>query len=123
MARVKTNDTVKVLAGKDKGKQGTVIAFSSQDNKVMVKGIAIVTRHAKARKQGETSAIKKEETFISLSNVMPVCSACKAPCRVNFKAWENGQISRMCNKCKEIFLDRRVLGKDKNEQGASGRVV
>jgi len=103
MARVKTNDTVIILSGKDKGKKGAVIALSLKDNKVMVKGVAIATRHVKARKQGESSAIKKEETFIALSNVMPVCGACKSPCRVNSKALENGQKSRMCNNCKEIF--------------------
>ena len=103
MARVKTNDTVIILSGKDKGKKGAVIALSLKDNKVMVKGVAIATRHVKARKQGESSAIKKEETFIALSNVMPVCGACKNPCRVNSKALENGQKSRMCNNCKEIF--------------------
>ncbi|MDR3550176.1 MAG: 50S ribosomal protein L24 [Candidatus Babeliales bacterium] len=103
MARVKTNDTVIVLTGKDRGKKGAVIALSLKNDKVMVKGIAIATRHAKARKQGETSAIKKEETFIALSNVMPVCGSCKNPCRVNFKVLEDGKKSRACNNCKEIF--------------------
>lgn len=102
-ARVKKNDTVVVLTGKDRDKKGTVIALSLKKDKVMVKGIAIATRHAKARKQGEASGIKKEEIFISLSNVMPVCSSCKTPCRVNTKILETGKRARMCNNCKEIF--------------------
>jgi len=103
MARVKKNDTVVVLAGKDRGKKGTVIALCFKKNKVMVKGVAIATRHAKARKQGETSSIKKEETFIALSNVMPMCSSCKTACRVNTKMLEQGMRARMCNNCQEVF--------------------
>jgi large subunit ribosomal protein L24 len=103
MARVKKNDTVIVLTGKDRDKKGTVIALDLKKGKVMVKGIAIATRHAKARKQGEVSGIRKEESFINLSNVMPVCSSCKNPCRVNVKVMEEGKRARTCNECEEIF--------------------
>lgn len=103
VARVKKNDKVIVLAGKDKGKEGTVMDFDLKEGKVLVKGIAILTRHAKARKQGEVSSIKKEENFIDLAKVMPVCGSCKTPCRVNCKVLENGKRARMCNNCKEIF--------------------
>ena len=103
VARVKKNDKVEVLAGKDKGKTGTVIDILPKHNKVMVKDVAVVTRHAKARKQGESSSIKKEEGFIDLSKVMPVCSSCKTACRVNTKVLENGKRTRVCNNCKEIF--------------------
>lgn len=103
VARVKKNDMVLVLAGKDKGKQGTVIGLSNKKGAVVVKGIAIVTRHKKASKQGEVSGILKEESFIDLAKVMPVCGSCKTPCRVNSKVLENGKRARMCNNCKEIF--------------------
>lgn len=69
---VKKNSIVVVLTGKDKGKTGRVIAILPKKNKVKVEGVAIVTKHAKARKPGETSAIKKLESFIHISNVMPV---------------------------------------------------
>lgn len=103
MARVKKNDTVLVIAGKDKGKKGSVIDLLLNKGKVLVKGIAIATRHAKARKQGEVSGIRKEESFIELANVMPVCSSCKKACRVNAKILEDGKKTRICNSCKEIF--------------------
>lgn len=103
MARVKKNDTVIVRTGKDRDKKGTIIALDLKKGKVMIKGIAIATRHAKARKQGEASGIRKEESFISISNVMPVCSSCKKPCRVNTKLLENGKRARVCNECNEIF--------------------
>ena len=64
VARIKKNDTVVVLSGKDKGKTGSVIEILPKKGKVMVKGVAVVTRHVKARKQGEVPGIKKEETYI-----------------------------------------------------------
>lgn len=75
METIKKNDTVRVITGKDKGKEGSVIAILPKKGKVMVKGVAIVTRHAKARKQGETSSIKKRESYIDISNVMLVRSS------------------------------------------------
>lgn len=103
VARIKKNDKVVVLAGKDKGKEGTVIDLNSKNGTVIVKGVALATRHKKAKKQGEVSGIVKEESFINLAKVMPVCGSCKTPCRVNSKVLENGKRARMCNNCKEIF--------------------
>ena len=69
---IKRGDNVYVLSGKDKGKTGEVIAVLPKKGKVMVKGIAVATRHVKARKQGETSGIRKEESYIDASKVMSV---------------------------------------------------
>ena len=103
MARIKKNDTVLVLSGKDRGKQGAVIAILPKKDKVMVKDVALVTKHVKARKAGEVAGIKKQESFIDLSNVMPICGTCKKPCRVNAKMLESGKKARICGRCKEIF--------------------
>ena len=70
--KVKKNSMVVVLTGKDKGKTGRVIAIFPKKNKVKVEGVAIVTKHAKARKPGEVSAIKKLESFIHISNVKSI---------------------------------------------------
>jgi large subunit ribosomal protein L24 len=102
-ARVKKNDKVVVLSGKDKGKEGTVIAILPKIGKVMVKGVGIITKHLKARKQGGFAGIKKEESFINVSKVMPVCGACKKPCRVASKELEQGKKIRICNRCEETF--------------------
>jgi len=67
---IKTGDLVYVLTGKDKGKKGAVMRVLPKKRKVMVKGVALVTRHQKARKQGEKSGIKKVERYIDMSNVM-----------------------------------------------------
>ena len=69
---IKKNDTVIILSGKDKGKQGVVIEVVPKKGKVKVRGIALATHHVKARRQGEVSAIKKEEAYIAISNVAPL---------------------------------------------------
>lgn len=68
---IKKGDSVYVLTGKDRGKKGVVIAILPKKGKVMVKDVAIVTRHVKAKKQGEISGIKREEQYIDISNVIP----------------------------------------------------
>jgi large subunit ribosomal protein L24 len=103
VARIKKNDTVVVLSGKDKDKTGTVIEVLPKKGKVLVKGIALVTRHVKARRQGEVSGIKKEETYLDAGALMPLCGACKKACRVNAKMMEDGTRVRICNRCEEIF--------------------
>ena len=101
VARVKKNDTVVVLSGKDKGKKGIVLEIVPEKNLVRVKDVAVVTRHVKARRQGEASGIKKEEGFICLSKVMPVCDG--VPTRVNSKVLEDGKKVRISNKSKAQF--------------------
>lgn len=103
VARVKKNDSVFVLSGKDKGKKSTVLAISPKDGKVLVKDVAVVTRHVKARKQGDVAGIRKEERFIDVTCVMPMCTSCNKPCRVGSKTLENGKRVRVCVRCKEQF--------------------
>jgi large subunit ribosomal protein L24 len=102
MYSVKEKDTVIVITGKDKGKTGTVLQVAPRKNKVLVEGVAVATHHEKARKQGQESAIVKKPSFIDLSNVMPVCTSCKKPCRINAKSVDSKKV-RVCNKCKEVF--------------------
>lgn len=101
MNRIKKNDTVLVLTGRDKGKKGTVLDVQSDKDLVKVAGIAIVTKHYKARKQGEVSSIKKQEGYIHASNVMLISTDGK-PCRVNFKVQEDGKKVRVCNRTKDV---------------------
>ncbi len=102
LARVKKNDTVILLSGKDKGRQGLVLAVYPQEDQVLVKDVAVVTRHAKPTRSGQKGSIVKEERPVPLAKVMPVCSSCKKPCRVQTKMSEAGKI-RICNRCKEAF--------------------
>ncbi|BDC34329.1 50S ribosomal protein L24 [Candidatus Dependentiae bacterium Noda2021] len=103
VARIKKNDSVIVLSGKDKGKTGTVIEYLPTEGQVLVKGIGIMTRHLKARKQGDVSGIKKTESYLDASRVMPICTQCQKPCRVNSKLLEGEKKARTCNRCNDVF--------------------
>lgn len=103
LSRVKKDDNVIVISGKDKGKQGVVIKVAPKKDEVFVKGVNIITKHAKAKKSGETSRIIKEESYVPLSKVMPVCKSCKKPSRVRAKFLEDGKKVRVCHRCNEAF--------------------
>ena len=102
---VKRGDLVKVIAGKDKGAEGEVITAIPEKGKVIVEGVAIVSKHQKARRQGQESGILKMEAPIDASNVMRVCSKCGKAARTGVKVLEDGSKVRYCKKCNETFND------------------
>ena len=98
---VKTGDTVVVLSGKDKGKQGAVLAVSPKEGKVIVEKVNMVTKHVKPRRMGEPGGIVKAEGAMYASKVQIVCPRCKKPTRIGHKLFEDGSIARICKKCGE----------------------
>jgi large subunit ribosomal protein L24 len=92
---VKVNDNVLVIAGKDKGVQGKVLATSPKNNTVTVEGVRIQKKHQKARKANETSKIVEVPGAIDASNVMVVCPTCGKPVRVKH-AVVDGKKVRVC---------------------------
>ena len=98
---VKVNDSVLVIAGKDKGKQGKVLATSPKANTVVVEGVRIQKKHQKARRANETSKIAEVPGAIDASNVMVVCSACGKATRVKH-AVVDGKKVRVC-KCGAVL--------------------
>ena len=95
---VKKNDTVVVLSGKDKGKQGKVLSVDPQARKVIVEGVNMASRHQKPRKQGDEGGIIQKEIPLYASKVMTVCPKCSKPTRVAHKV-ENGKKVRVCKHC------------------------
>ena len=95
---VKKGDTVIVLSGKDKGKQGKVLGTVPSEAKVVVEGINMVTCHVKPRKQGEEGGIVKREAAIASCKVQVVCPKCSKGTRVAYKI-ENGEKIRVCKHC------------------------
>ena len=95
---VKKGDTVVVLSGKDRGKQGKVLGTVPADGKVVVEGINMVTCHVKPRKQGETGGIVKREAALAACKVQVVCPKCSKATRVSYKI-ETGKKTRVCKKC------------------------
>ena len=95
---VKKGDTVVVLSGKDKGKQGKVLGTVPGSLKVVVEGINMVTCHVKPRKQGEEGGIMKREAAIAACKVQVVCPKCSKGTRVAHKI-EGGKKTRVCKHC------------------------
>lgn len=95
---VKKGDTVVVLSGKDKGKQGKVLGTVPSEDKVVVEGVNMVTCHVKPRRQGETGGIVEREAALYASKVQVVCPKCKKGTRVAHKI-EDGRKSRVCKHC------------------------
>jgi large subunit ribosomal protein L24 len=95
---VKKNDTVVVLSGKDKGKQGKVLSVDPVARKVVVEKVNLASRHQKPRRQGEEGGIIQKETPLYASKVMTVCPKCSKPTRVAHKV-ENGKKVRVCKHC------------------------
>ena len=95
---VKKGDTVVVLSGKDKGKQGKVLGTVPSEDKVVVEGVNMVTCHVKPRKQGETGGIVQGEAALYASKVQVVCPKCNKGTRVAHKI-ENGKKTRVCKHC------------------------
>ena len=96
--KIKKDDKVVVLSGKDKGKQGKVIKADPQAMKLIVEGVNVATKHQKPRKQGEEGGIFKIETPIYASKVQLVCPKCGKATRVGHKV-EGDKKVRVCKKC------------------------
>ena len=107
---VKLNDNVLVIAGKDKGKQGKVLATSPKANTVTVEGVRIQKKHEKARKANETSKIVEVPGPVDASNVMVVCPTCGKATKVKH-AIVDGKKVRVC-KC-GATLDKAFVKKSK----------
>jgi large subunit ribosomal protein L24 len=95
---VKKNDTVVVLSGKDKGKQGKVLSVDPKAGKVVVEKVSVASRHQKPRTQGEEGGIIQKETPIYACKVMTVCPKCNKPTRVAHKMNGDKKV-RVCKHC------------------------
>ena len=110
---VKKGDNVVVIAGKEKGKTGKVLEVFPKDNRVLVDGVNLVTKHKKARTQQEQSAIIKKTAPIDASNVMVVCSVCGKATRIAHKEIDGKKV-RVCKKC-SASLDKEYVKQTKKE--------
>lgn len=102
---VKTGDTVVILSGKDKGKKGKVLEVSPREQKVIVEGCNLATKHVKPRRTNDRGGIFKAESAMYASKVMLVCPKCNKPTRIAHKILKDGTKERLCKntKCGETF--------------------
>lgn len=95
---IKKGDTIVVLSGKDRGKQGKVLGTVPSQKKVVVEGINMVTCHVKPRRQGEQGGVIEREAAIASCKVQVVCPKCGKGTRVAHKV-EDGKSVRVCKHC------------------------
>ena len=102
-AKVRRNDTVQVMTGKDKGRRGDVRSVLTKEGRVIVTGANMVKKHRRARSQMEPSQILVVEAPLHASNVRVVCKSCDKAVRVGFRMLEDGRKVRFCKKCDEAI--------------------
>ena len=103
MLRIKKNDTVKILAGKDKGKTGKVLRVDPARGRAIIQGANFNKKHARQTKQEEKGGIIEREAFVELSNLAIVCKGCNRPARTGVDILKDGSKVRYCKKCKEVL--------------------
>jgi len=99
--KIKKNDTVLIISGKDRGKKGKVRRAVPKDQRVVVEGLNMIKRHSRARRSARQAGIIELEAPIHVSNVMIVCAKCKKATRVGFTFLEDGRKVRHCRVCDE----------------------
>lgn len=101
MKRIKRDDMVLVIAGKDRGKQGQVRQVLADKDRVIVQGINMIKRHMRPRAMGTQAGIIEKEAPLHLSNVMLICMSCNKAARVRSRVRQDGVKVRVCRRCGE----------------------
>jgi len=99
--KIKKNDNIEVIAGKEKGKRGKVLLIFPDKNRVIVEKINMIKRHSRPTGQTKQGGIVEKEGQLHLSNVQLICAKCNTGVRVGYKILENGDKIRVCRKCGE----------------------
>ena len=99
MNKIKRNDTVQVLSGKDRGKQGQVRRMIPKEGRAIVTGVNIVKKHRRPRTANETGGIIEMEAPLYVSKLMVICPSCGKPSRIGIRTKTDGTRFRYCKKC------------------------
>jgi len=99
--KIKKNDKIIVIAGKEKGKIGTVLNIDCEKGSILAEKINMVKKHAKPSAKVPQGGIVEKEAPLNISNVMIVCNKCAEPTRIGMRILEDGAKVRVCKKCKE----------------------
>jgi len=99
--RVKKDDKVKVMTGKDKGKIGKVLKVVKKTNRVIVENINVVKVHQRPTQANPQGGIVDKTMPIQISNLMVMCNSCVKPTRIGMKQLEDGKRVRICKKCNQ----------------------
>ena len=99
VARIKRDDLVQIIRGRDKGKRGTVQQVFPDGGRALVEGLNIVKKHMKATTTTRQAGIISMEKPIAIFKLMPVCPSCDRPTRVGVRTLEDGSKVRACKRC------------------------
>ena len=102
MRKIRKNDEVVVILGRDRGKKGKVLHAIPKQNTLIVEGVNMIKRHMKPTGQMRQAGIIEKEAPIHISDVMLFCKKCGKPARVGFKVLDDGSKVRICKKCREV---------------------
>lgn len=97
--KIKKNDTVKIITGKDRGKTGKVIKIFPIKGRILVEGLNLFKKHVKPRREGEKGQVIEVPRPLTASNAMIVCGACNKTIRIGY-VFEGDKKLRICKKCK-----------------------
>jgi large subunit ribosomal protein L24 len=100
--KIRKNDTVLVIRGRDRGKKGKVRYAYPEKERLVVDGVNMIKRHARARGGARQAGIIELEAPLHVSKVMLICSKCNRPSRVGFRIVE-GKKFRVCSSCEEVI--------------------
>lgn len=102
-AKLRRDDTVQVMAGKDRGRRGEVRRIITRSNRAIVAGVNMMKKHQRATSDSQPSGIIEVEAPISIANLRVVCSSCDAASRLGFRILDGGRKVRFCKKCDEAI--------------------
>ena len=101
--KIRKNDTVLIIAGKDRGKKGKVRFAHPRDGKVIVEHINMIKKAARATGRTRQAGIIEREAPIDVSSAMLLCAKCNKPARIGFRFLEDGKKVRFCKSCGEVI--------------------
>jgi len=103
MQKIKKNDIVKIIKGKDRGKQGKIVSIVDGGKRAIVEGLNLYKKHKRQSRQDEKGGIISIEMPVAVSNLMLFCKHCSKASRVGIMTLKDGTKSRFCKLCKEAL--------------------
>jgi large subunit ribosomal protein L24 len=103
MLKLRRDDLVYVITGKDRGKKGKILKLFPKGNKAIVEGINFAKKHRRKTREDQQGGIVQIETPIDISNLIFLCKHCNQPTRIAATILKDGSKVRICKKCKEVI--------------------
>ena len=101
--KIRKNDTVLIVKGKERGKKGKVRKALPKENKVIIDGLNMIKRNSRTGGQARQAGIIELEAPLDIANVMLICNKCSKPARVGYRILDDGRKVRVCRVCAEVI--------------------